>query len=71
MNVQAGYAVFETSRGTQIHRIPLQAFPKFWAYAYVIRQGGSNYLIDTGSGTDASHENLLNGLKQAGLNHRT
>ena len=40
MSETAAYAVFETSSGAQIHRIPLQAFPKFWAYVYVIRKDG-------------------------------
>jgi len=64
---QASYAVFETSNGAHIHRIPLQAFPKFWVYAYLVKKDGDNYLIDTGSGTDTSHEDLLKGLQQAGL----
>lgn len=67
MSPKAAYAVFETSSGARIHRLPLQAFPNFWAYAYVLQAGGQNILIDTGSGTDISHEDLLNGLKQAGL----
>ena len=67
MSAKASYAVFETSSGAQIHRLPLQAFPKFWAYAYVVQKDGGNYLIDTGSGTDVSHEDLMKGLKQAGL----
>ncbi|MBK9926782.1 MAG: MBL fold metallo-hydrolase [Anaerolineales bacterium] len=67
MSAQATYALFETSAGSKVHRIPLQAFPKFWVHAYLIQNNGSNYLIDTGSGTDTSHEDLLNGLKQAGL----
>ncbi len=67
MSAKASYAVFETSSGAQIHRLSLQAFPKFWAYAYVVQKDGGNYLIDTGSGTDVSHEDLLKGLSQAGL----
>lgn len=67
MSQEAAYVVFETSSRAQICRIPLQAFPKFWAYAYIIQNAGDNYLIDTGSGTDTSHENLLNGIQQAGL----
>lgn len=63
----ASYAVFETSSGVKIHRLPIQAFPKFWAYAYVVSANGHNILIDTGSGAETSHENLLNGLQQAGL----
>ena len=67
MSVKATYATFETSNGAQVHRIPVQAFPRFWAYAYVVQHNGDHYLIDTGSGTDASHEDILNGLQQAGI----
>ena len=67
MSEKAAVAVFETSGGAKIRRIPLQAFPNFWAYGYLVQKEGSNYLIDCGSGTDASHEDLLTGLEQAGL----
>ena len=67
MSETAAYAVFETSSRVQIHRIPLQAFPKFWAYVYVIRMDGANILIDCGSGTEVCHEDLMKGLRQAGL----
>lgn len=67
MSGRATYALYETASGARIHRIPLQAFPKFWAYVYVLQMGGQSILIDTGSGTDISHEDLLNGLQQAGL----
>jgi len=62
------FATFETSSGAKIHRIPLQAFPKFWANVYVVIKNDFQILIDTGSGTDSSHEDLLNGLKQAEIN---
>jgi glyoxylase-like metal-dependent hydrolase (beta-lactamase superfamily II) len=61
------YAVFETSNGVKIHRLPVQAFPKFWACVYLVSAGGKNILIDSGSGTEPSHEDLLNGLHQAGV----
>ncbi|NWG34743.1 MAG: MBL fold metallo-hydrolase [Chloroflexi bacterium] len=61
------YAVFETSNGVKIHRLPVQAFPKFWACVYLVSAGGQNILIDSGSGTEPSHEDLLNGLHQAGV----
>jgi len=67
MSSKAAYAEFETSGGATIHRLPLQAFPNFWAYAYVVQSENDNYLIDTGSGADTSHEDLLSGLTQAGL----
>lgn len=64
---QVSYTTFETASGVKIHRLPLEAFPKFWVYAYVVQFHGKNYLIDCGSGTDSSHQNLLDGLTQAGL----
>ena len=67
MNDQHSFATFETSSGTRIQRIPLEAFPNFWAYAYLVSSGELRLLIDTGSGTDSSHEDLLKGLGQAGL----
>ncbi|HSG43622.1 MAG TPA: MBL fold metallo-hydrolase [Anaerolineales bacterium] len=67
MTSDATYATFETFGGAKIHRLPLQAFPNFWAYAYVVQKDKNIYLIDTGSGTDTSNEDLLNGLQQARL----
>ncbi len=64
---QASYTMFETTHGAKIHRLPLEAFPKFWVYAYLVQTPGANYLIDCGSGTDASHQNLVEGLAKAGL----
>jgi len=63
----ATFAEFATQSGTKIYRLPLQAFPNFWAYAYVVFQNDTQILIDCGSGTESSHDDLLNGLKQAGL----
>jgi len=62
----ATFAEFATQSGTKIYRLPLQAFPNFWAYVYLVARNDKLILIDTGSGTDASHEDLLIGLKQAG-----
>lgn len=67
MSKKPSFASFETSSGAKIHRIPVEAFPNFWAYVYVVLKDDYRVLIDCGSGTDSSHENLLGGLKQAGL----
>ena len=67
MTPKGSFAIFETSGGVRIHRIPLEAFPKFWAYAYVVQKGNDRILIDCGSGTESSHKGLLEGLAQAGL----
>jgi glyoxylase-like metal-dependent hydrolase (beta-lactamase superfamily II) len=67
MNGQLSFASFETSGGAKINRIPLEVFPKFWAYTYVVQTEDFRVLIDCGSGTETSHDNLLTGLNQAGL----
>jgi glyoxylase-like metal-dependent hydrolase (beta-lactamase superfamily II) len=59
--------LFETSGGAKIARIPLEVFPHFWAYVYVVQKEEYCVLIDSGSGTETSHEHLLAGLAQAGL----
>jgi glyoxylase-like metal-dependent hydrolase (beta-lactamase superfamily II) len=61
------FAVFETSGGAKIDRIPLEVFPNFGAYVYVVQKNEYCVLIDSGSGTDTSHENLLDGLTQVGI----
>jgi glyoxylase-like metal-dependent hydrolase (beta-lactamase superfamily II) len=67
MSEQGIFSSLETQSGAKIHRIPVEAFPGFWAYVYVVRQDHYCVLIDTGSGTDSSHANLLSGLQQARL----
>jgi len=67
MTGQATFANLETSSGAKIHRIPLEVFPNFWAYVYLVQKDDTRVLIDCGSGTETSHANLLNGLQQAGL----
>lgn len=67
MSAKATFSVFESSAGAKISRLPVEAFPNFWAYAYVVQKDDYCVLIDAGSGTDASHANLLDGLQQAGL----
>jgi glyoxylase-like metal-dependent hydrolase (beta-lactamase superfamily II) len=61
------FALFESSAGARIHRIPLEVFPHFWAYVYVVQKDQYTVLVDAGSGTDVSHTNLLDGLQQAEL----
>ncbi|HMB22234.1 MAG TPA: MBL fold metallo-hydrolase, partial [Anaerolineales bacterium] len=67
MSEKATFTSFDTSNGATIHRIPVEAFPGFWAYVYVARKNEACILIDAGSGTDASHASLLSGFKQAGI----
>ncbi|HEX6035349.1 MAG TPA: MBL fold metallo-hydrolase [Anaerolineales bacterium] len=67
MREKATFTSFETTGAAKIHRIPLEAFPDFWAYVYVVQKIEYCVLIDAGSGTDTSHANLLSGLQQAGI----
>ena len=67
MSGKAAFTTLETTGGATIHRIPLEAFPNFWAYVYLLQKDAYCILIDTGSGTDTSHENLQFGLQQAGI----
>ncbi len=67
MSDSLSFAVFETVGGARIHRLPLEVFPHFWAYVYLVQKNDFCVLIDSGSGTDSSHEGLLAGLKQAGV----
>jgi glyoxylase-like metal-dependent hydrolase (beta-lactamase superfamily II) len=64
MSALPTFAYFETAGGAKIHRIPLEVFPNFWAYVYVVQKDAYCVLIDAGSGTETSHENLLSGFKQ-------
>ncbi|MGZ9222135.1 MAG: MBL fold metallo-hydrolase [Anaerolineales bacterium] len=67
MTGKGTFAKFETSSGAKIHRIPLEAFPNFRAYVYLVQKDDTCVLIDCGSGMETSHANLLDGLQQAGL----
>jgi glyoxylase-like metal-dependent hydrolase (beta-lactamase superfamily II) len=67
MSEKIPFASFEASNGAKIYRIPLEAFPNFWACAYLVQNAQGLFLIDCGSGTEPSHKNLLEGLAQAGF----
>jgi glyoxylase-like metal-dependent hydrolase (beta-lactamase superfamily II) len=53
---------FDSSTGARIYRIPVEAFPEFIAYCYLILDSGQPILVDTGSGYGNSNEHLLQGL---------
>jgi glyoxylase-like metal-dependent hydrolase (beta-lactamase superfamily II) len=53
---------FETSRGAQIYRIPMQAFPFLWVYGYLVLVDKMVVLIDTGSGFGDSNIHLEAGF---------
>jgi glyoxylase-like metal-dependent hydrolase (beta-lactamase superfamily II) len=55
---------FTTSGGAQVYRLPLEAFPNFWAYAYLVLAGDYRVLIDCGSGNEVSSASLEAALAQ-------
>lgn len=59
------FKTFVTKEGARIHRIPMNAFPSFWAYAYLVLVGEYKVLIDTGSGFGKSNSDLEEGFEQA------
>ena len=58
------FAEFTTQKGARIYRIPMQAFPGFWVYAYLIFVDDLIVLIDTGSGFGDCDEQLEEGFKR-------
>ena len=45
---------FESSTGARIYRIPMDVFPGFIGYAYLLLGAGVPTLVDTGSGYQTS-----------------
>ncbi len=60
------FQVFETSRGAQVFAIPVEAFPNFFAYVYLVQAADMLVLIDSGSGSELSHASLQRGMERAG-----
>ena len=55
--------LFETNAGARIYQLPLEAFPKFWVFAYVVFVDDYLVLIDTGSNFVSSNEKLDEGFQ--------
>lgn len=53
---------FTSNTGVRLYRIPVEAFPGFIAYCYVMLEAGVPTLIDTGSGIGNSTDQLLAGI---------
>jgi len=58
--------LFETCSRIPICQIPLEAFPGFWTYAYLVMHEEFKVLIDTGSGFGESKDQLVKGIDVAG-----
>lgn len=53
-----------SSTGAEIFRLPLEAFPRFTVYAFVVLVNGKTILIDTGSGMGNSQPDLEAGFRR-------
>jgi len=58
---------FETSNEIPIYQIPLEAFPGFWTYAYLVMHEEFKVLIDAGSGFGESKNQLVQGIQESGI----
>ncbi|MBE7535257.1 MAG: MBL fold metallo-hydrolase [Anaerolineales bacterium] len=65
--MSASFSEFDSAGGAKIFRLPLQVFPDFWAYAYIVRRERSVILIDAGSSLETSRQDLLRGFERAGV----
>ncbi len=61
------FAQYTTCKGAHIFRLPLEGFPGFWAYAYLVLMDEMKVLIDAGTGWVNSNQGLDDGLAQAGV----
>ena len=59
------FAKFTTKKDARIYRIPMEGFPNFWVYAYLVFVDEKLILIDTGSGFGNSNQHLLDGFERA------
>jgi glyoxylase-like metal-dependent hydrolase (beta-lactamase superfamily II) len=56
-------ARYQSSTGHRVYRIPMQVFPGFYGYAYLLLGDMPATLIDTGSGFGHSTSDLLKGIE--------
>lgn len=54
---------FETNSGVILYRIPMNVFPGFIGFSYLMLGAGVPTLIDTGTGFEQSNKELLEGLR--------
>jgi glyoxylase-like metal-dependent hydrolase (beta-lactamase superfamily II) len=54
---------FESSQGAKIFQLPMEAFPGFWVYAYLVLTDDMQVLIDAGSGFGDCNQHLIERLQ--------
>ena len=60
-----GVMSFHTAGGGSIYQIPVEVFPGFWGFVYLVLYEDFRVLIDTGSGFGDSNAHLSEGFRQA------
>src|SRR5687768_16116524 len=53
---------FTSSTGARIYRLPVEVFPGFIAFCYVVLDVGVPTLVDTGSAYGSSDDHLMQGI---------
>jgi glyoxylase-like metal-dependent hydrolase (beta-lactamase superfamily II) len=67
LNARFELTSFETNQGAQIYRIPLNGFPDFWVYAYLVLVEDYLVLIDTGTNFHTSNTDLEKGFGEVSV----
>jgi glyoxylase-like metal-dependent hydrolase (beta-lactamase superfamily II) len=67
MDARSSPTQYKTSTGASIWRLPVEAFPNFWANAYLVLVKDWVVLVDTGSGSEGSNASLEAGLTAVGI----
>lgn len=61
--------LFKSDRGARIYQIPVEGFPGFWVYVYLVLVDDYQVMIDTGSGFGVSNEHLARGIETIKLQY--
>jgi glyoxylase-like metal-dependent hydrolase (beta-lactamase superfamily II) len=64
MRVNKTLQTFTTSLGAKIYQIPLEVFPGFWSFSYLVLFDDYLVLIDAGSGIGDCNSQLISGIKE-------
>jgi len=66
MKVRKSLQTFETTLGARIYQIPVEVFPGFWGFAYLVIYEDYLVLIDVGSGIGDCNTQLISGIEEIG-----
>ncbi len=54
---------YESDHGARIYQIPVEGFPGFWVYVYLVLVDDYQVMIDSGSGFGVCNEHLVRGIE--------